>query len=569
MNVSLRHILFVVAFLTAISINACKKGADGDLTSDNTNTTNPPTTVITTPDTAAGPLKTVTASFFTNMGMAVTYSPMSGLPLYLATVKRECNVVTFGNELKEGSVVRNDGTYDYTTADALYTICKNNGLGVYGHTLVWYSQQNATYLNGLISALNVPGTGGAPAPNLLTGLNGDFEQGTGNTFTGWNNIAGGTSVASFTTTTGNGSARAMQVNVTTAGSNAYDAQSIGPQFTVTPGHTINFSMDVKAAAAGGKVRVVVQNAAYVQYDITPTTNWVTYTFSLVVGEATPMIRFNFPNTGIYTIDNVIIQDPAQAGPGVGGSQATPAQIATAIDNEMKRYITTTMAHYTGKITAWDVVNECLSDNGALRTNTNYTIPAANISNQFLYGQYLGIKYNTDNYVLKAFQYAKAADPGCLRFINDYNLEYSKAKVDSMKALVNFINQNGTLVDGIGTQMHISLSTSLASIDYAFKTLASTGVKIRISELDVVLNTAKTKPFSADANLLSAQSAMYKYVVQSYLKNVPAAQRYGITVWGVSDTDSWLNTSASPDSPLLFDLNYVKKTAYNGFKQGLL
>ena len=560
----IRNAFVISVCFVGLLLTGCKKSGD-------TNTDVAPITVPVTvgnlPDTT-GPLKTVMAASFPYMGMAVTYSPMNGIPLFLATVKRECNIVTFGNELKEGSVVRNDGTYDYSNADALYNLCANNGLKVYGHTLVWYSQQNATYLNGLISALANPGTGGTPAPNLLAGLNGDFESGSGNTFTGWNNIVGTTSSATFSSAPGNGSARAMQVNVTTPGTNAYDIQSIGPQFNVVSGHTINFSVDIKADAPGGKVRIVVQNAAYLQYDITPTTSWATYTFSLTVGEASPMIRFNFPSSGNYTIDNVIIQDPAQAGAGVGATQPTAAQIATVVDNEMKRYITTTMTHYTGKITAWDVVNECLADNGALRTNSNYTIPAANISNQFLYGQYLGAKYDVNNYVLKAFQYAKLADPGSLRFINDYNLEYSRSKVDSMKALVNFINKNGALVDGIGTQMHISLGTSTSSIDYAFQTLASTGVKVRISELDIILNPSKTKPFTPDAGMLSAQAAMYKYVVASYLKNVPAAQRFGITVWGVSDTDSWLNTSASPDQPLLFDLNYNKKPAYSGFKQGL-
>jgi endo-1,4-beta-xylanase len=273
--------------------------------------------------------------------------------------------------------------------------------------------------------------------------------------------------------------------------------------------------------------------------------------------------------GVYDVDNIVISDPTQATAGVGGAPATPAQAAAVIDAEMKRYITTTMTHYAGKIAAWDVVNEALLDNGAIRTGTNYSIPAANVTNQFLYGAYLGTIYDQNNYVLKAFQYAKTANPTALRFINDYNLEYSKAKVDSMKALVTFINKQGALVDGIGTQLHVNLNTSLSGIDYAFQTLASTGLKVRISELDVTLNTNKSAGFVPTAQNLIDQAAMYKYIIQSYLKNVPLAQRYGVTVWGVSDTDSWLNTVASPDAPLLFDQNYKKKQAYSGFKQALL
>jgi endo-1,4-beta-xylanase len=513
-----------------------------------------------------GALKSFTSSSFPNVGMAVTYSSMASNPTFLATVKREVNNVTFGNELKEGSIVQNDGTYNYTTADALYNICANNGIGVFGHNLVWYSQQNATYLNGLISKLVTPGTGGTPAPNLLAGLNGDFETGSGNSFTNWNNIAGGVSSATFTAVAGNNSARALQANVTTPGVNAYDVQSIGPTFNVKPGNTINFSVDIKTSNTSGKVRVVVQNVDYAQYDVlTTTTGWTTYTFSITVNEATPIIRFNFPVAGTYTIDNLVITDPTQAVPAVGAKQPTTAQIAAVIQPEMVRYITTTMQRYNGKINAWDVVNEPLLDNGAVRTNTNFTITAP--TSQFLYGQYLGTSYN-NSYITAAFKAARAAVPSATLFINDYNLEYATVKTDSMVAMVTALNKYGATIDGIGTQMHISLGANLANIDYMFKRLASTGLKIRISEMDIVINGLKTNPFKPTATLLAYQAAMYKYVIQSYIRNVPAPQRYGVTVWGVSDTDSWLNTATSPDAPLLFNASYGKKPAYAGFKQGV-
>lgn len=177
-------------------------------------------------------------------------------------------------------------------------------------------------------------------------------------------------------------------------------------------------------------------------------------------------------------------------------------------------------------------------------------------------------YDLNNYVLKAFQYAKSADPTALRFINDYNLETSKAKTDSMVALVTYINKQGALIDGIGTQMHVAYNTPHAGIDYSFKALAATGLKIRISELDVIVNTARSATYVPSGTIQSIQADMYKYIIQSYIKNVPAAQRYGVTVWGVADTDSWLNTKASPDIPLLFDANYKKKIAFAGFIQGL-
>ena len=52
------------------------------------------------------------------------------------------------------------------------------------------------------------------------------------------------------------------------------------------------------------------------------------------------------------------------------------------------------------------------------------------------------------------------------------------------------------------------------------------------------------------------------------KVVPMVQRAGITVWGVWDTDSWLNTASAPDWPLLFDTNFQAKPALQEFANGL-
>jgi endo-1,4-beta-xylanase len=563
MNNSVLKMCCVAA--AVVFITSCKKGK-----TDNPTPTNPgtPTTLIPGYTDTAGVLKVLTASKFSTMGFAVSYGLMANNAEYRNTVKRHGNVVTFTNELKQSSIVKSDGSYDYATADALYNICAANGLQVFGHTLVWHSQQNAAYLNGLITAAGTPGVGGTPGPNLLAASNGDFQQGTGNTFTNWQTLTGGTASAVYSEVAGNGSTRALQVAVTTPGANGYDVQAIGPVVSVPsapPARTINFSIDIKAAAAGGKVRVVVQNVNYLAYDITPTTSWATYSFSLQVAEAAATVRLNFPNAGTYAIDNITASDPTQGTPGVGGAPATAAQAAAVIDNEMKRYITTSINHFAGKINAWDVVNEVFADgNAAMRTDANSSAGA----NQFFYGKYLGVKYDQDNYVLKAFKYAKQANAGVLRFINDYNLEYNRTKTDSLVALVNFINKDGAaLIDGIGTQMHISVNSNKSNIDYSFQKLASTGLKIKISEMDVAANTSKSSSFTADAATLAAQADMYKYVIQSYIANVPAAQRYGVTVWGVADSDSWINTAANPDVPLLFDKNYGKKAAFVGVKLG--
>lgn len=550
---------FVATGLLLIYATSCKKENYDDITV-------PDVPLVTTtgnvnPADSLGLLKTLTASSFPNMGMAVTANFMTAGSAYLATVKAQANNITFGNELKEGSVVSSNGTYNYTTADNLYNICANNGLQVFGHTLVWHSQQNATYLNSLIAPI-------VTTPVLTNVLvNGGFETVNGTSISNWSVYNGGPNAFSSTTAANEirTGARALKV-VVAANGDAYKVQLASDQFNTTSGTNYTVTFYIKAAAAGGKMRVSTDPNAQYSADYNTTTDWAPYSYTFRANSAQTSIRLDMgyiANT--YFVDDVTVTGPAV---GSGSVEQTPAQKAAAIETEMRRYITTTMQRYAGKIKAWDVVNEAFVNNGQLRTSGNYTIPTANTNSEFLYGPYIGTKYDDNNYILKAFQAAKAADPTALRFINDYNLETSKLKVDSMKALVTFINSKGALVDGLGTQMHVAYNTSHAGIDYAFKTLASTGLKIRISELDVIANTARSATYVPSATIPNLQADMYKYIVQSYIKNVPAAQRYGITVWGVADTDSWLNTASAPDVPLLFDKNFKKKVNFSGFIQGL-
>jgi endo-1,4-beta-xylanase len=551
-----------IALLTiSVMISSCKK-SDPD-------TGTPPPTIPTTPTTppADATLKSASSAYFPVMGMALTYN-YAQMADVMAILKREVNTITFGNELKEESIVRGgSGVYDYTTADAFYNLAAANGLQVTGHTLVWYAQQNASYLNSLINPVTVtPST-----TNLVT--NGTFEAdpdaATTDIFTGWQDLnhSNGTFSAATGTAAYAGS-RALQATVTTAGQSYNTQMLMRTPIPVTKGNTYSISFWVKgSAAATTQYEIRSSDATVVSYQSAPvTTAWTKVTYSYTATGTTMQLAFDLgANVGTFYVDDVSVFATTTS----STTTLTAAQKSVIIDSAMKKYIVNTIKHFSGKIKTWDVVNEPFTDNGRLRTPQSYTIPAANANNQFLYAQYIGSNaYDQNNYVLKAFQYAKAADPTVTTFINDYNLEYSKAKVDSMKALVTFINKSGALVDGVGTQMHITLATSLSSIDYAFATLASTGLKVRISELDIALNPTKTASFVADAAALTNQANMYKYVVQSYIKNVPAAQRYGITIWGVTDTDSWLNSANAPDYPLLFDKTYTKKPAYTGFIQGL-
>jgi GH35 family endo-1,4-beta-xylanase len=237
-----------------------------------------------------------------------------------------------------------------------------------------------------------------------------------------------------------------------------------------------------------------------------------------------------------------------------------------VDSLLKTTIQTIAGHFKGKVRGWDVINEMFADGpaGAIRNNTN-TSNATN-TDVFVWSQYLGRDFG-----VKAFTYAAEADPGAKLFINDYNLEFSIAKLDSLIAYVAEIRGRGAKVDGIGTQMHVSINTNKDAIDNHFKKLAATGLLVHVSELDIGVNTSNATSIVLTDALETTQAEMYNYIITSYMRHVPKPQRYGVTIWGLLDNQSWRYKNGS-DYPLIYNASGAKKKAYeavlNALKSGL-
>lgn len=194
---------------------------------------------------------------------------------------------------------------------------------------------------------------------------------------------------------------------------------------------------------------------------------------------------------------------------------------TTLRSVIENHISNLAGRYAGKLYAWDVCNEIFEENGSLRSS--------------VFQRVLG-----ESFVTIAFQAARKADSKAVLYINDYNLDSVNAKVNGMISLVNRVNAaTPNTIDGIGTQMHLQGGQG-STAQAVLTALAGATVKeVAITELDIA----------------GAPAQDYNQVVQACV-NTPKC--VGITVWGVSDTNSWRSNT----SPLLFDGSYRPKAAYN-------
>jgi endo-1,4-beta-xylanase len=215
-----------------------------------------------------------------------------------------------------------------------------------------------------------------------------------------------------------------------------------------------------------------------------------------------------------------------------GRSWTRAEAMVLLDE----HITNTVAHYNGKLAAWDVVNEAFNEDGTYKPNFWYTAIGP-------------------SYVEQAFRAAAAADPTARLFYNDYNIETIGSKSNVVRAMIADFKSRGVPIHGVGLQGHFigGQTPSVGALRENMTQFANLGVAVQVTELDVRL------PTPASAAGLQTQAQDYATVMRACLE-VTACDM--VVVWGFSDLSSWVpSTFPGMGAATLFDSSFQPKPAY--------
>ena len=223
---------------------------------------------------------------------------------------------------------------------------------------------------------------------------------------------------------------------------------------------------------------------------------------------------------------------------------------------LREHIHTVVNRYKDVVYAWDVVNEAMADDGRpFEFVDGKMVPASP------YRQSRHFKLCGDEFIAKAFEFAREADPTGVLIYNDYSC-VDNGKRERIYNMVKKMKDAGVPIDGIGMQGHYNIyfpdEEQLEKAINRFKEIVNI---IHITELDLRTNTesggqlrfarGEAKPQAPYIGTL--QEDQYARLFKVFRKHADVIKN--VTFWNLSDKDSWLGVN---NHPLPFDENFKAK-----------
>ena len=209
-----------------------------------------------------------------------------------------------------------------------------------------------------------------------------------------------------------------------------------------------------------------------------------------------------------------------------------------MEKRVKLYIEDVITHFEtefpGVVYCWDVVNEAVADevNERVADNDYHLRKSRGGSPNLFYGT-MG-----EDYVKYAFKCARETvnkvNPEIKLFYNDYNTFYED-KRDAIIRMINYINKDEKLCDGLGMQGYIGgygqqagcmNPNDLKLIKTAIKMYSELGLEVQLTEV-AVRNYEKSQ--------ISNHAKFYGQLFRAIISACDEGANFtGITIWGITD-----------------------------------
>ena len=217
---------------------------------------------------------------------------------------------------------------------------------------------------------------------------------------------------------------------------------------------------------------------------------------------------------------------------------------------LRDHIHTVVNRYKDVVYAWDVVNEAIADDNMMFR------PGASP-----YRQSRHFKLYGDEFIAKAFEFAREADPTGVLIYNDYST-VDPGKRERIYNMVKKMKDAGVPIDGIGMQGHYNIYfPDEEQLDKAISRFSEIVNIIHITEFDLRTNMesggqlmfsrGEAKPQAS--YIANIQEDQYNRIFKIFRKHKDVIKN--VTFWNLSDKDSWLGVN---NHPLPFDENFKAK-----------
>lgn len=229
--------------------------------------------------------------------------------------------------------------------------------------------------------------------------------------------------------------------------------------------------------------------------------------------------------------------------GENGKIASKETVYQRLDEHMSQVI----PRYKDVVKAWDVVNEVIAD-----ADDAYFRPSK------------WFEVCGEEFIEYAFRKAHAYDPKAHLFYNDYNA-LMPIKRDKIIRLAKSLKEREVPIHGIGIQGHLNIyAPTFDIIEQSLEAYSKLGLMLHVTELDISLFRFEDHSHLDEPTeeLLQRQGEYYEGLFALFRQYKEVIE--SVTLWGVSDKESWLNHFPVRDRrnwPLLFDDDGKEKYAY--------